>query len=197
MEERQVSVDGVTAAAAGPVPRRRHPEPGRVRRHLPAARGAARPVPAQGDPAAARARRGAADPAAGTPTASTRATSPRPACGRSRRRPTSRPRQRGVRRRAGRRPRWWATSSTSPGPPASRRRCRSASVPAGATALLRDRRAWAWLSGRDFVTPDDVKALARADPAPPARAAARGRARGRRRRRRCWRRALGSVPVPR
>jgi MoxR-like ATPase len=23
-------------------------------------------------------------------------------------------------------------------------------------------RAWAWLSGRDFVTPDDVKALARA-----------------------------------
>ncbi|MBZ5734531.1 AAA family ATPase [Nocardioides sp. TRM66260-LWL] len=28
-----------------------------------------------------------------------------------------------------------------------------------ATALLRTARAWAWLSGRDFVTPDDVKAL--------------------------------------
>ncbi len=28
-----------------------------------------------------------------------------------------------------------------------------------------DRRAWAWLSGRDFVTPDDVKALAHADAA--------------------------------
>ena len=34
--------------------------------------------------------------------------------------------------------------------------------PRGATALLRTARAWAWLSGRDFVTPDDVKALAQA-----------------------------------
>jgi MoxR-like ATPase len=32
--------------------------------------------------------------------------------------------------------------------------------PRGATALLRTSRAWAWLSGRDFVTPDDVKAIA-------------------------------------
>jgi MoxR-like ATPase len=32
--------------------------------------------------------------------------------------------------------------------------------PRGATALLRSARAWAWLSGRDFVTPDDVKTLA-------------------------------------
>jgi MoxR-like ATPase len=28
--------------------------------------------------------------------------------------------------------------------------------------LLRSARAWAWLNGRDFVTPDDVKALAHA-----------------------------------
>ncbi|MDO5635572.1 MAG: MoxR family ATPase, partial [Micrococcus sp.] len=34
--------------------------------------------------------------------------------------------------------------------------------PRGATALMGTARAWAWLSGRDFVTPDDVKALARA-----------------------------------
>ncbi|CAN5553627.1 MoxR family ATPase [soil metagenome] len=34
--------------------------------------------------------------------------------------------------------------------------------PRGATALLRSARAWAWLAGRDFVTPDDVKALAHA-----------------------------------
>ncbi len=34
--------------------------------------------------------------------------------------------------------------------------------PRGATALLHAARAWAWLSGRDFVTPDDVKALAHA-----------------------------------
>ncbi len=33
--------------------------------------------------------------------------------------------------------------------------------PRGATALLATSRAWAWLSGRTYVTPDDVKALAR------------------------------------
>ena len=32
--------------------------------------------------------------------------------------------------------------------------------PRGATALLATSRAWAWLQGRTFVTPDDVKALA-------------------------------------
>jgi MoxR-like ATPase len=34
--------------------------------------------------------------------------------------------------------------------------------PRGAVALMRTARAWAWLSGRDFVTPDDVKALGQA-----------------------------------
>jgi MoxR-like ATPase len=33
--------------------------------------------------------------------------------------------------------------------------------PRGATGLLASAKAWAWLSGRDYVTPDDVKALAR------------------------------------
>jgi MoxR-like ATPase len=33
--------------------------------------------------------------------------------------------------------------------------------PRGATALMHAARAWAWLSARDYVTPDDVKALAR------------------------------------
>lgn len=33
--------------------------------------------------------------------------------------------------------------------------------PRGATALLATARAWAWLSGRGYVTPDDVKAMAR------------------------------------
>ena len=33
--------------------------------------------------------------------------------------------------------------------------------PRGATALLQASRAWAWLSGRDYLTPDDVKALAK------------------------------------
>jgi len=34
--------------------------------------------------------------------------------------------------------------------------------PRGSTALLNTAKAWAWLAGRDFVTPDDVKAVARA-----------------------------------
>lgn len=34
--------------------------------------------------------------------------------------------------------------------------------PRGATALMATSRAWAWLNGRGFVTPDDVKALAHA-----------------------------------
>jgi len=34
--------------------------------------------------------------------------------------------------------------------------------PRGSTALLATARAWAWLTGRDYVTPDDVKAMARA-----------------------------------
>jgi MoxR-like ATPase len=33
--------------------------------------------------------------------------------------------------------------------------------PRGATALLGTARSWAWLSGRSYVTPDDVKAMAR------------------------------------
>ena len=33
--------------------------------------------------------------------------------------------------------------------------------PRGATALLAAARAWAWLSGRNYVTPDDVKAMVR------------------------------------
>src|SRR5690606_13267891 len=34
--------------------------------------------------------------------------------------------------------------------------------PRGATALMSTARAWAWLNGRGYVTPDDVKALAHA-----------------------------------
>ncbi|WP_117215013.1 AAA family ATPase [Allorhizocola rhizosphaerae] len=33
--------------------------------------------------------------------------------------------------------------------------------PRGATSLLHSTKAWAWLSGRDYVTPDDVKVMAR------------------------------------
>jgi MoxR-like ATPase len=33
--------------------------------------------------------------------------------------------------------------------------------PRGATSLLHSTKAWAWLSGRDYITPDDVKVMAR------------------------------------
>ncbi len=33
--------------------------------------------------------------------------------------------------------------------------------PRGATSLLHSTKAWAWLSNRDYVTPDDVKVMAR------------------------------------
>ena len=46
MQERQMTVDGELAPAAGAVPGRRDAEPDRVRGHLPAPRGAARPLPA-------------------------------------------------------------------------------------------------------------------------------------------------------
>ena len=45
MEERQVTVDGVTHPHAGALHGARHAEPHRVRRHVPAAGGAARPLP--------------------------------------------------------------------------------------------------------------------------------------------------------
>ena len=44
MQEAQVTIDGVTYAARAAVLRRRHAEPDRVRGHLSAARGAARPL---------------------------------------------------------------------------------------------------------------------------------------------------------
>jgi MoxR-like ATPase len=33
--------------------------------------------------------------------------------------------------------------------------------PRGAAALLHATKAWAWLSGRDFVTPDDIRDIAK------------------------------------
>ena len=48
MQERQVTVEGQTFPLDGALPRARDRQPGRVRGHLPAARGAARPVPDAG-----------------------------------------------------------------------------------------------------------------------------------------------------
>ena len=161
MEERQVSVDGRAHPLPATVHGRRHPEPGRVRRHLSPAGGPARPVPAQGHLAHPTARR----------------RDRRAAQARDRVRPA---RPATLRAAAGRRrpPTW------PPAPKPSARSTISDEVtayivdiaratrsspslalgvsPRGATALMATSRAWAWINGRGFVTPDDVKALAHA-----------------------------------
>ena len=125
------------AAAARPVHRDRHPEPGRVRGHLPAARGPARPVPVQAPgaryPSATERDRGRSagtaagfDPhdlaGAGVRAVASRRTS-RPPGARSPRSEVE-PRGAGLHRR----PR--------AGDPRPRRRCRSACHHAARTALL-------------------------------------------------------------
>ena len=58
MEEQQVTVDGITTRSAAPVHGARDAEPDRVRGHVPAARGPARPLHAAGAPGLPEARRG-------------------------------------------------------------------------------------------------------------------------------------------
>ena len=159
MEERQVTIEGQARPLPDPVHRRRHAEPDRVRGHLPAARGAARPVPVQ---AAGRLpdRRAGAGGAAPPRRGARPARRARRSCARWPRPPTS-PRR--------------APSSTRC---ASSRRCSPTSCslaratrespslslgvsPRGSAMLLHAAKAWAWLSGREFVTPDEVKAVAK------------------------------------
>ena len=149
------------APAARAVHGRRHPEPRRVRRHLPAARGPARPVPAQGDAAAAAARRRGRRAAPARDRVRPARPGRRRAPAGRRGRPTSRPAPTAVR-----------TVEISDEVAAyivdiARATRSSPSLalgvsPRGATALMATSRAWAWLTGRGFVTPDDVKALAHA-----------------------------------
>ena len=154
MAERQVTVDGVTHAAARAVPRDRDREPDRAGGDVPAARGAARPLRA-----ARRARlSGSSDEevaivVGAAPRASARRARPAVSAddaaraaargrGRLRRRPAPaldrRARARDARRR-----------TESP----SARRC------AAASTLERTARAWALLHGRAHVVPEDVERL--------------------------------------
>ena len=143
----------------------------------PAARGAARPLPVQARGRLPDRRAGAGGPCSprrrpGSPRRPSRGSAPgrgpgdagRGAC---RDRGSAR-RSRGARvhRRARHAPR------------ASRRRSRSASHLVARQWLLHAAKAWAWLSGRPFVTPDEVKAVARSGDASPHPAARRARARG-------------------
>ena len=161
MEERQVSIEGEQPAAARPVRRRRHPEPGRVRGHLPAARGAARPVPVQAAGRLPELRAGAGG--AGPPRPRPRPPRPgrRRACGRWPARPTW-PRARAEVERCGSSPPCCsyivalcrATRESPVGRPrgVAPRRHRAAARGQGVG-----------LAGRaaTYVTPDEVKAVAK------------------------------------
>ncbi len=155
MQEGQVTVEGTTFALERPVPRDRHGEPDRVRGHLPAAGGAAGPVPAAGVVRLPERRgrgAGAAQP--------------------------DRPPARGVRHRAGRptppgsRPRS-ARSRTSrsttacsgtawrwPARRAAIRRCSSGRRRAARSRSSSPLARTPCSSGRDYVVPEDVKAVA-------------------------------------
>ena len=80
MEEGQVTIEGETLRAAAAVHRVRNREPDRVRGHLPAARGPARPVPVQAAGRLSRPGRRARDRAPPRDRVSARATSTRSRC---------------------------------------------------------------------------------------------------------------------
>ena len=162
MQEQQVTIGGTTYPARGAVPGARHAEPDRERGHLPAARGAARPVHAEGAGGLSHARRGEG----GAAPDERRAGDPGRAAARARRRSS---------RRGARSPtctwtrRWWTTSWTWCGPPASRagsgsrtssRWSRSARRPAPRSRWPRPRAPTPSCAGAAYVVPEDVRALA-------------------------------------
>ena len=156
MEEAHVTVDGVTHAGRRAVHGDRHPEPDRAGRHLPAARGAARPVPDE-DLARLPGPRSRPSRSSRAPSASATGRQIVPADHRRRRSPTW--------------PRSPATVHVDPavlrlhraarrGDPRRAPRPASASVVRGCLALVRAAKTWAAAHGRHFVVPDDVKELA-------------------------------------
>ena len=152
MQERQVTSEDGTPPARAPVPGARDAEPDRVRGHLPAARGAARPLPAADRRRLPRPRRRAraarpapgARPGRGRARArSSSATSCSPCSGRSRR---STPTPASSRYAVD------LVTATRESP-----QVQVGASPRGSLALLKLARAKAGVAGRDFVTPDDVK----------------------------------------
>ena len=157
-----MTIGGTTHRVPAPVPRARHAEPDRVRGHLPAARGAGRPLPVQAP--------GRLPVASGTRSPSSTASSagtpePRRVLDADRLVRLRADRARGLRRP----PRSWPTPSAWPTPPAApsttgstTSRASSSTAPARAarSAWSRPAQALALLRGRDHVTATDVADLA-------------------------------------
>ena len=154
MEERQVTVDTETHPLGHAVHGDRHAEPDRARGHVPAARGAARPVHAPAVDRVPDGRGGGRDPR-------------QPQLG------DAADRHRTGERRSGRRrdDRAWRSTSTSRRRSVAtssiwwRRRAATPDMYLGASPrasimILRASRAMAAADERDYVIPDDVKALA-------------------------------------
>ena len=147
----------------------RHPEPDRAGRHLPAAGGAARPVPDEDQPRLPRPR-----------------LDRRAARGRGHQGPVGRRAERDHHQRDHRRcPQLAdrctstrpssATSASSRTSPASSATSGSGCSVRGCLAFVRAAKTWALADGRGYVVPDDIKELAVPRAQPPAAARRRGR----------------------
>ena len=154
MEERQVTADGTTYRARPAVHRGRDPEPGRDGGHVPAARGAARPVHGprlHGLPVVGRRARDALDPRDVEP---------------------ARPPRAGRRRSSSSASMIAAVQHVFTSQPVKEyavelaratrddRQLRLGASPRATLQLIRAAKAHAAMHGRDFVLPDDVDALA-------------------------------------
>ena len=161
MQEKQVTIGGQTFPLPRAVPGARHPEPDRARGHLPAARGAGRPLHVQAGRHLSRAARGA------------RGARPDDRRSRSRRRGRCSIRSGSSRRGGWCRPStptsgsrstcstWWGRRAARPdaGLAELAPLIEFGASPRAAIFLIRAAKAHAFLRGRAYVTPDDVKAL--------------------------------------
>ena len=156
MQERQVTVEGQTFPLAVAVPRPRHRQPDRVRGHLSAARGAARPLPAAG-----QLRLPDADEEWDVLRRRLARQREEQSCAPSPTPPALLAMQAAIetRRRSTRASSRYCVSARRPRRAASRT-CWSARRRAASLALLLTARAAAVIAGRDYVTPEDVKAVA-------------------------------------
>ena len=162
MQEQQVTIGGETFPVPAPVPRARDAEPDRVRGHLPAARGAGRPLPDEGrrrlPDAWARRRPSSAAPSAAPAEVRERLSLRRPrALHRGRRVGARRPRGHRLRGR-----RWPTRRATrrAYGLDDLEPYVEFGASPRGPIGLVQAARALALLRGRGYVTVDDVRDLA-------------------------------------